>query len=115
MIRGFLILLLCQFAGEALAHALLLAVPGSVIGMLILFVGLALRRSVPAGLEQGSQMVLKPLMLYFVPASVGLMTMGPTLAEEGLRIGIVMVLATLIPMLVCAYGMDRWLARRGLS
>lgn len=115
MIRGFLLLLACQLAGEILARASGIPVPGGVIGMLILFLGLALRRGVPQELEQSSQLVLKNLTLYFVPASVGIMTMGPLLAREGVRIGLVMVLATLIPMLVCGYGLDRWLARRKLS
>jgi holin-like protein len=107
-----LILLLCQFAGEALARILHLPVPGSVLGMLLLFAALVLRRRVPADLEQASQAVLRPLTLYFVPASVGIMTMGPLLREEGLRIGLVLVLATILPMLVCGYGLDRWLRHR---
>lgn len=115
MIRGLLILLLCQFAGEGIAHFLDLPVPGGVIGMLLLFVGLIIRRGVPEELEQSSQAILKPLTLYFVPASVGVMTMGPLLAQEGIRIGLVMVLSTIIPMLVCGYGLDRWLAKRGVS
>lgn len=115
MMRGFLLLLLCQLAGEALAQALRMPVPGSVMGMLILFLGLLVRRGVPADLEKTSQLVLKPLSLYFVPASVGIMTMGPLLAEEGLRIGLVMVLSTLLPLVLCAYGLDRWLTQRGVS
>ncbi len=115
MIRGLLILLLCQFAGECIAHFLELPVPGGVIGMLLLFVGLIIHGGVPEELEQSSQLILKPLTLYFVPASVGVMTMGPLLAQEGIRIGLVMVLSTIIPMLVCGYGLDRWLARRGVS
>ena len=46
MIRGFLLLLACQLAGEILARASGIPVPGGVIGMLILFLGLALRRGV---------------------------------------------------------------------
>jgi holin-like protein len=115
MMRGFLVLLLCQLAGEAIALALRMPVPGGVIGMLLLFAGLLVRRGVPEWLEQSSQLVLRQLTLYFIPASVGLMTMGPLLAQEGLRIALVMMLSTLIPLLVCAYGLDRWLSRRGLS
>lgn len=114
MIRGFLVLLLCQLAGEAIARALDIPVPGGVIGMLLLFLGLLLRRGVPAELEQASQGLLRNLALYFVPASVGIMTMGPLLAQEGARIGLVMVLSTIIPMLACGYLLDRWLARRGV-
>lgn len=115
MIRGLLILLACQLAGEFIATALGIPVPGGVIGMLLLFIGLVLRHGVPAELEQASQGVLRHLALYFVPASVGIMTMGPLLAQEGLRIGVVMVLSTVIPMLACGYLLDRWLARRGLA
>ncbi len=115
MIRGLLILLLCQFAGEIVARAAGIPVPGGVIGMLILFAALVIRRHVPADLDPVSQVVLKPLTLYFVTASVGIMTMGPLLAQEGLRIGLVMVLSTLIPLLVCGYGLDRWLRHRGAA
>lgn len=115
MIRGMLVLLLCQFVGEAIARGLHLPVPGSVLGMLLLFTVLVLRQRVPDDLEQCSQMVLRPLTLYFVPASVGIMTMGPLLAREGLRIALVLVLATILPMLVCGYGLDRWLRQRETS
>lgn len=115
MIRGFILLLLCQLAGELIARSLDVPVPGGVIGMLLLFIGLLLSRGVPAELEQASQGVLQHLALYFVPASVGIMTMGPLLAQEGLRIGVVMVLSTLIPLLACGYLLDRWLAKRGLA
>ncbi|MES2917838.1 MAG: CidA/LrgA family protein [Pseudomonadota bacterium] len=115
MIRGFILLLLCQLAGELIARSLDVPVPGGVIGMLLLFIGLLLYRGVPEELEQASQGVLKHLALYFVPASVGIMTMGPLLAQEGVRIGVVMVLSTLIPLLACGYLLDRWLAKRGLA
>lgn len=115
MIRGFLILLLCQLAGELVARALDVPVPGGVVGMLLLFIGLLLYRGVPADLETTSQGLLRHLSLYFVPASVGIMTMGPLLAREGVRIGVVMALSTVIPLLACGYLLDRWLARRGVS
>lgn len=115
MIRSLLVLLSCQFAGELIARATGLPVPGAVLGMLILFLALLLRRGVPEELERSSQALLRPLALYFVPASVGIMTMGPLLAQEGLRIGLAMVLSTLLPLLVCGYGLDRWLRQRGLA
>jgi holin-like protein len=113
MIMGFLVLLVCQLAGEVIARFLGLTVPGSVLGMLILFMALIIRRGVPAPLEQASSAILKPLVLYFVPASVGIMTMGPLLAQEGVRIIIVLILSTLLPLLLCGYGLDAWLSRKG--
>lgn len=112
MIPGILILLLCQLAGEIIAHALNLTVPGGVLGMLILFVGLIVRGGVPASVDYASQAILKPLIVYFIPASVGVMTMWPLLKEEGIRIAIVLVFSTIIPLLLCGYGLDRWLSRK---
>ena len=112
MVRGMLILLLFQLLGDFLAQLSGIPVPGSVIGMLLLFLTLALRRGVPDYLEHSAQQILKPLTLYFVPASVGIMTMGPLLAKEGIRIAVVMVLSILLPLLICGYGLDRWLAGR---
>jgi holin-like protein len=92
-----------------------LPVPGSVIGMLLLLLGLVLYRGVPAFIDESTGTVLKPLILYYVPASVGIMSMGALLAQEGLRILLVMVLSTLIPLVLCGYGLDWWLKKRGLS
>jgi holin-like protein len=112
MIYGLLILFSCQLAGEVIARYFALTVPGSVLGMLILFVGLIIRRRVPAELESASAGILKPLVLYFIPASVGMMTMGPLIAQEGVRILIVLVLSTVLPLLICGYGLDYWLSRK---
>ena len=114
MIRGLLILLLCQFAGDLIARASGIPVPGSVVGMLVLFAALVIRRHVPEDLDQVSRAVLKPLTLYFLPTSAGIMTMGPLLAQEGPRIGLVVVVSTVTPLLLCGYGLDRWLRSRGL-
>jgi len=64
VIRGVLILLLCQLLGEVVAQSAGIPVPGGVVGMLILFVGLILRRGVPDYLEQSTQLILKPLTLF---------------------------------------------------
>jgi holin-like protein len=44
MLAGLTLLLLFQCAGEALVHGLKLPFPGPVLGMLLLFVTLTLRR-----------------------------------------------------------------------
>lgn len=113
MLRGLLILFFFQFLGECLSQGFALPVPGGVIGMVLLFAALIVRGRVPRDLDSSAPHLLKPLALYFVPASVGVMTMGPLLAQEGVRIVVVLLLATVLPLVVCAYGLDYWLARRG--
>ena len=60
------LLLLCQLLGEAAVRLVDLPVPGPVIGMALLFVGLLIRGGEPPGL-------LNNLALLFVPAGVGVM------------------------------------------
>ena len=49
MIQGFLILLVCQLVGELIVTAASVPIPGSVVGMVLLLVGLIVRGEVPEG------------------------------------------------------------------
>ena len=71
MIAALTILLLFQLAGEVLVQLSGLPVPGPVIGMVLLFLALALRGSVSEDLRNTSQTLLSHLSLLFVPAGVG--------------------------------------------
>ena len=53
MVETFLVLIGLQLLGEWLARWLHIPVPGPVLGMLLLFVGLCLRRGVPTALQHG--------------------------------------------------------------
>ncbi|MBP8111871.1 MAG: CidA/LrgA family protein, partial [Agitococcus sp.] len=52
------------------------------------------------------------LALYFLPVSVGVVTLWPLLKQEGLQIIAVMVISTLIPLVFCAWLLDKMLQRR---
>ena len=63
---SFLTLILAlQLAGEVLRIALSLPVPGPVIGMGLLFLGLLIRRRASTGLEQTAFALLDNLSLLF--------------------------------------------------
>ncbi|MDR2837511.1 MAG: CidA/LrgA family protein, partial [Azonexus sp.] len=59
MISALSLLLVFQLAGEVLARTLALPVPGPVIGMLLLFLFLALRGGASDELRQTSQNLLQ--------------------------------------------------------
>jgi holin-like protein len=71
ILAGIAWLWLFLAAGNLAAHALGLPVPGSVVGMLLLWASLEARLVQPAWLERGAQSVLGVLGLLFVPAGVG--------------------------------------------
>jgi holin-like protein len=100
------------YAGEFLSHSLHLPVPGNVLGLLMLFILLIVRRGVPASLDAVVPRLLGYMVLFFMPAAVGVVALGPLLAQEGRGIVFTMVVSTLIPLALLAYGLDAWLRRR---
>jgi len=100
-LRGIAILLLLQAAGEALARALSLPIPGPVVGLLLLFPALgvvALRAPVAAA----ANVLLSHLSLLFVPIGVGVVTHLALVSEYGVRLVAAIVLSTWIGMAVTA-------------
>jgi len=105
------VLLVCQLLGEVLTRLLDLPLPGPVIGMLILLVGLLLRGQMPDGLQATAEGLLGNLSLLFVPAGVGVVTHIALVAEEWLAITVALVASTVAAIAVTAWLMA-WLARR---
>jgi holin-like protein len=112
LIRFILLLLGFQLAGELISRGFSLLVPGNVIGMAMLFMVLIWRGRVSADVDGRVRRFLKPLPLYFVPASVGLVTFIPLLAAEGVGIVLTMILSTAVTMWVVAVLLDKWLHKR---
>ncbi|MCW8836692.1 MAG: CidA/LrgA family protein [Rhodospirillales bacterium] len=115
VLRYLTLLLVCQLAGEAIRIGTGLPIPGPVIGMVLLFVGLLVRRGVPEGLQTTSGGILQHLSLLFVPAGVGVMVHLPLLADEWAPIVASLILSTVLTIAVTALvmkGMGR-LTQRG--
>lgn len=87
MINGLLQLLLGQLIGEFTARALNVAVPGPVIGMVVLLVVLRIRRTTAeAGIVRTSDGLLRQLQLLFIPVGAGVVTYLPVLTQAWLPI-----------------------------
>lgn len=102
MLATFTLLLLFQLVGEVLVLASDLPVPGPVLGMLLLFVALALRGGPSAAQRGHAQGLLQHLALLFVPAGTGVMLHLQRLADEGVPLTLALVLSTLITLAVTA-------------
>lgn len=94
------VLLVCQLAGEVVARAAGLPVPGPVVGMVILFVGLVVKGRIPAPLDTIASGLLANLSLLFVPAGVGVMIHLRLIADEWLPISAAVVASTLVTIAV---------------
>jgi holin-like protein len=109
------LLLTCQLIGEVAARAANLPVPGPVLGMVLLLLGLLAMRRVPAALERTSRGLLDNLSLLFVPAGVGVIQHLDILRVQWLPIAAAIVGSTVLAMLVTALSMlavEALLARR---
>ena len=75
-----------------------LPVPGSILGIFVLFLLLHFRIVKLEWVELGANWLLAELLLFFIPAAVGVMNYIPLLEQDGMRILAVVVLSTLIVM-----------------
>jgi holin-like protein len=112
MLAGLTWLLVFQCLGEALARGLGLPVPGPVVGMLLLFVALRLRRRPVESLAIAADGLLKHLSLLFVPAGVGVMLHFARVADEWLAIAVAIVGSTVLAIAATALTMRALIRRR---
>lgn len=110
MIRALTLILCLQLAGEALAEALALSVPGPVIGMTALFLVLQLVGGPSPELERTAAGFLDHLGLLFVPAGVGVTLHLSEAAAEWPAILAAVVAGTLVAIVTTALAFH-WLAR----
>ncbi len=111
MIGALAILLGLQLLGEVAVQVSGLPIPGPVVGMVLLFIILRWRESLPDALRATAETLLSHLSLLFIPAGVGIIQHGTRLADEWLALLAAMVLSTLITVVVTALVMQ-WVIRR---
>lgn len=112
-LRGLAILLLAQSAGEALARLTEAPLPGPVLGLLLMLVALrwpAVRGPVQAAADT----LLAHLSLLFVPVGVGVLVHVDLIAQYGLRMLVVVVLATWVALVVSALVLRGLLGERAV-
>ena len=102
MIGALTQLLVFQLLGEVVARWLALPVPGPVLGMVFLFVALALRGGPGHELQATSQTLLQHLSLLFVPAGTGIMIHLHRVADEWLPLLLSLVISTAATLVVTA-------------
>ncbi len=100
MILPIAILLMCQLAGETLARALLLPVPGPVLGMALLLVGFGVIPRLPSLMMPVAQGLLGHLSLLFVPAAVGVVSYVSIMGDVGAALLVAIIGSTVLALVV---------------
>ncbi len=112
MIFTIALLLALQLAGLWLSHALNLPIPGAVLGMVFLLIGLFISDKLIEKVRPVASVLLAHLALLFVPAGIGVIEHTERLSAEWLPIVIILFVGTAITMIVTALAVQwaiRWL------
>jgi holin-like protein len=104
-------LVMINKAGFYIVDLFELRIPGNVLGMILLFVLLWTRVVRLEWLEGTADFLVRHLSFFFVPVSVGLMTLGGLIAESGIQLAVILVLSAIIGM-VFAGGTSHVLVKR---
>ncbi|MFC3637170.1 CidA/LrgA family protein [Camelimonas fluminis] len=116
---GLLALLLCQLAGEAASRLLRLPLPGAVLGLLMMTaILLALRGRTPKSLVHASRSLIGVLSLLFVPAGVGVISLGKVVAGQTTAMVAALLASVVITLVATSWAFvatSRWQERRRMG
>lgn len=89
--------------GELLSMLIARFIPGSVLGMLLLFFALKMNWLQPCQVEDASTFLTTNMGVFFVPAGVGLITQLDLLRQHWIAITVSMALSTILVLSVVAW------------
>lgn len=100
--KEFMYILIFSILGEMIAKAISLPFPGSVIGMLLLFLSLELKIISLNKIEKVGNFLLANLAILFIPAGVGIMTQFNLIKNIWLSFLLLNVITTVISLILIA-------------
>ncbi|ALC91668.1 hypothetical protein AM500_19180 [Bacillus sp. FJAT-18017] len=94
------LLYLFSFIGTFIQNMFNLVIPGSIIGLLLLFICLCLKIVPVKWIENGSVFLLGILMLLFIPTTVGIMNYPSLLSIHGALLVVAILVSTIISIAI---------------
>ena len=102
MIPALSLILLFQLIGEILSRALMLPLPGPVLGMIFLLIALSTSTHIQQIVRPVAQFILAHLSLLFVPAGVGIIAHLGELQAHGFGLALALVVSTMAAIIAGA-------------
>jgi holin-like protein len=112
MIKGSFFILLFYFLGEMFSLLIRGFIPGSVLGMVLLFLSLFFKIIKPENVKDTAITITKNMAVFFVPAAVGLMAYGDILSHSLLAILLAIGGSTVLTIITVALIQERFEKRR---
>ncbi|QCJ42645.1 CidA/LrgA family holin-like protein [Bacillus sp. S3] len=94
------ILYIFSFVGTVIHNFFHLVIPGSIIGLLLLFLCLCLKIVPLKCIESGAGFLLSILMLFFIPTTVGIMNYSSLLSIHGALLVAAVLLSTILSIAI---------------
>lgn len=108
MIKGSFYILLFYFLGELLSKLMHGFIPGSVLGMILLFVALYFKLVNPENVRPVATTITKNMAVFFVPAGVGLMVYAGLVSKSLTAILLAIAGSTILTMLTVSLIQERF-------
>ena len=99
-ISQLFVLWLLNELGSIIVQWLHLPIPGNVLGMILLFILLLTGVIKLKWVDQASSFLLKHLVFFFIPITVGIMTLGPMLLQNGLSLIVILIISAVLGIVV---------------
>lgn len=113
LLRQFLIILIICFIGEVLNKVVHIPLPGSIIGMILLFICLITGFIKLSMIDEISRFLMDHLAFFFIPAGVGLMAYFGVLKSSILPILVICFVTTFVVMIVTGWTIQIIKGRKG--
>ncbi|KTD27040.1 MULTISPECIES: CidA/LrgA family protein [Legionella] len=91
---------------EQVANVVRLPISGGILGLGVVFILLITKRLKLDSIKQGTELLLKDMLLFFIPSVLGILKHQEFLSLLGLKILFVILLSTVSVMLVTAVVVD---------
>ncbi|MFI3263484.1 MAG: CidA/LrgA family protein [Rikenellaceae bacterium] len=100
---GLSTILVMLLLGTLLSHFLIPMLPGSVIGMILLFISLQLRIVKEESLKGVVNFFMQNMSIFFLPPAVGIITILPLVSNNLVSISLTVILSTIAVLLSVGY------------
>lgn len=111
LLRQLAIILLIAYVGELVHTVFNLPIPGNVLGMLLLFIGLSTGIVKIKMIDTISNFLLEHLSFFFVPAGVGILACFPLLKDNWISFILVCILTTILIIVITGWTIQLYIKR----
>lgn len=112
MVKGIFIVLLFYFVGQCLSYLIKGFVPGSIIGMILLFLCLYFKAISPDNVRDIANAFTRNMAIFFIPAGAGLLGSYGIISKFWMSILIVCSISTILVIAVVGIVQQKMEKRR---